>query len=761
VGGSLQLSATARDALGDVLTGRTVTWQSSATTMATVSPTGSVTGVAAGGPVTVTATIEGVSGGAAVTVIPIPVATVVLAPATGTVEVGATLPLTATVRAALGAALMGRPVAWQSAAPGVATVSAAGVVTGISVGGPVTITATSEGVSGTTVITVIPVRVLNVSSDSELRAEPAQVWRFHGPAARSLAARIGGQDASVAFEGDTIALITVPNLAAFQPCLSPTTLDVVLTTATGSLQLNVLAEAPLAPALAIGAHSPVDAATTRGCRIALQPGTYVLATAVTDREDYALTGQTRADSVSVRLDLTTGANVDAARAVAVPVRGEARSLMEQRPTSLHEGWPLHQHTPLFERAPTSTRGVQAANASGCANLTMVGDSILIPTRRDASGKVTWGDGTEPAEWWYLIARAPSVDVVVDTGGRRVWKVDGTMRTTVGQVVALYDTAFVRVWAELYAEPLPDHDGNGRMIWFAPWNSAVGSGGGAGIYLQSGCGTGWREGEAFYTPLDAFSSDPVRTPPYLASYFRLVVFHEATHTQDLSRRSDRFGYGRWPPGTQIAAEGIASFTQEYWMLKRSGPPLTGNQTSVSTTTDGVTHVADLWPVFPQISGNYDWNQWAANDGYPQSARFIFWVVAQAVRQGRPLSSALSAIAYASRATYGSIYRAATGSTLSDRDVLVSWALSWYADDRVANLDPLLAFTPWNTVQAYAAHGRAFPLPAARLAAAGAWTVQLGDPDVKLLEIAPAEAMRVHIQLVGTLASRVSLELLRAR
>jgi hypothetical protein len=79
---SVQLSALTTDASGNVLTGRIVEWASSGETIATVARTGLVSGVAVGGPVTVTATSEGKSGVASVTVTPLPMATVALISAT-------------------------------------------------------------------------------------------------------------------------------------------------------------------------------------------------------------------------------------------------------------------------------------------------------------------------------------------------------------------------------------------------------------------------------------------------------------------------------------------------------------------------------------------------------------------------------------------------------------------------------------------------------------------------------------------------------
>jgi len=65
LGDSLQLTATLKDASGDTLSGRTVTWQTSNSLVATVSTTGRIRAVAAGD-ATITATSEGKNGTAAV-----------------------------------------------------------------------------------------------------------------------------------------------------------------------------------------------------------------------------------------------------------------------------------------------------------------------------------------------------------------------------------------------------------------------------------------------------------------------------------------------------------------------------------------------------------------------------------------------------------------------------------------------------------------------------------------------------------------------
>ena len=153
-GQTIQLTATPKDANGNALTGRVVTWSSSNTAVASVNAGGFVTSGAAGS-ATITATSEGKSGTSAITVTSVPVASVTVSPAPGSVQAGQTLQLTATPKDVNGNPLTGRTISWSSSNTSVATVSASGLVTGV-VAGSATITATSEGQSGTSAITVTP-----------------------------------------------------------------------------------------------------------------------------------------------------------------------------------------------------------------------------------------------------------------------------------------------------------------------------------------------------------------------------------------------------------------------------------------------------------------------------------------------------------------------------------------------------------------------------------------------------------------------------
>ena len=155
VGDTLRLTATPRDSAGNPLSGRTITWSSDSGAVATVNSNGVVTGVAAGS-ATIRATSEGKSGTATITVTPpppVPVASVSVSPSSAGIHVGDTLRLTATPRDSAGNVLTGRTIAWSSDSASVATVSANGLVTAVKAG-TATIRATSEGKTGTAVVTV-------------------------------------------------------------------------------------------------------------------------------------------------------------------------------------------------------------------------------------------------------------------------------------------------------------------------------------------------------------------------------------------------------------------------------------------------------------------------------------------------------------------------------------------------------------------------------------------------------------------------------
>jgi uncharacterized protein YjdB len=152
-GQTTAFTAILKDADGNILSGRSIVWSSSNTGIATTTPGGSATGVAPG-TATITATSEGKIGTATLVVTPAPVASVTVAPATATIKRGDTKQFTATAKDASGNVLSGRTFTWTSSDPSIATVDQNGVVTGIAEGKNVVITATTDGKSGTAILTV-------------------------------------------------------------------------------------------------------------------------------------------------------------------------------------------------------------------------------------------------------------------------------------------------------------------------------------------------------------------------------------------------------------------------------------------------------------------------------------------------------------------------------------------------------------------------------------------------------------------------------
>jgi len=160
LGQTVQLAATLKDSIGNPLNGRSITWSSSDGTVATVNGSGLVTGVVAGA-ATITATSEGKSGTAAITVTVVPVASVTVSPASASLAVSKTVQLTATPKDANGNPLSGRVVTWVSSNSAIASVNG-GLVAGVAAGSA-TITATSEGRSGAAAVTVSSVPVASVT----------------------------------------------------------------------------------------------------------------------------------------------------------------------------------------------------------------------------------------------------------------------------------------------------------------------------------------------------------------------------------------------------------------------------------------------------------------------------------------------------------------------------------------------------------------------------------------------------------------------
>ncbi|MEO5872491.1 MAG: Ig-like domain-containing protein [Gemmatimonadaceae bacterium] len=169
----VQVTAVTKDAAGNVLTGRVVNWSSSNQAVASITPLGFVSPQGPGS-TTITAVSEGKT--ASITITVPPVATVTVATTQTTLQPTQTTQATATLLDASNVPALGRTVTWASSNTNVATVSATGSVTAIA-GGSATISATSEGITGTKTITVPAVATVTVTG-TNLSPVPQQTTQL-------------------------------------------------------------------------------------------------------------------------------------------------------------------------------------------------------------------------------------------------------------------------------------------------------------------------------------------------------------------------------------------------------------------------------------------------------------------------------------------------------------------------------------------------------------------------------------------------------
>jgi len=221
VGAVVRLSATVVGSRGTRLD-RPVRWSASSPA-ASVSQAGEVQGVAPG-TVVITAASEGRAGTATVRVTAAPVTSVTVEPAVAQLKVGDSLRLVGTPRDARGGVLAERAVRWESSDPAVASV-AGGLVVARGAG-LATITASVEGRSGTSRISVTaPALPARPDTVVDRVAAVAAVDRLIRGFAQAIESRDMAQvrraypGMSAGEEADWRALLEEPNLTRLQVAL--------------------------------------------------------------------------------------------------------------------------------------------------------------------------------------------------------------------------------------------------------------------------------------------------------------------------------------------------------------------------------------------------------------------------------------------------------------------------------------------------------------------------------------------------------------
>ncbi|MBX6331549.1 MAG: Ig domain-containing protein, partial [Gemmatimonadaceae bacterium] len=380
VGQTTQLTATARTQSGTVLASAPMTWSTSNSAVATVSPAGVVRGVAAG-TVTIRATSGGVTGELPMSVIPIPIASVSVAPAARTLALSDTVTLTATVRDGSGNALTGRTVTWSSSAPARVSLSAttgASVIATAVAPGTVTVTATSEGHSGQATITVNAApsanapTIASVAGGALITAGETGVaivgTNFSTTPAQNFVT-IDGVAATVTAATATQLTITVPARSSFG-CVPMHAATVRVKVGSDSAQASAPLQVATPRSLAVGAAAVLTDPAQVWCNeLANTGGRYLIS--VVNTAD--VTGATTVTAVSLQL---RGAAGSASLAAQTHPMVAARTPVQP----LRAAPPLD---PAFARAVRGARRVAAAHMARLANDATLLTRVLRSRRTSA------------------------------------------------------------------------------------------------------------------------------------------------------------------------------------------------------------------------------------------------------------------------------------------------------------------------------------------------------------------------------------------
>jgi hypothetical protein len=278
VGGTFALSAEVRDEKGATIAGKTVTWTSANAAVATVSSAGVVTGTGPG-TTTISASVDSKTGSATVSVAQVPVFAVTITPLAGPAVAGETTPLTVVLNDRNGNELAGRRITWSSSAALVATVDASGRLAAASPG-VTTVTALSEGVSGTLAVTVTPppgAVVPTIESIAPATLAPGTTATVRGTGFLSIAntaVTVSGVAVAVPNTTPTEIMIAVP--AAGLPCQSAQPAPLVVATVGGMATASHPLATARTRALGVGESFVTGASGDIGCNELTAGGSYVV-----------------------------------------------------------------------------------------------------------------------------------------------------------------------------------------------------------------------------------------------------------------------------------------------------------------------------------------------------------------------------------------------------------------------------------------------------------------------------------------------------
>ena len=740
-GSALALRATTRDARGAVLTGRTVTWTSGSTAIATIDATGLLSALTDGA-TTVTATSEGRKASLVVVVVPMPVATVQLSPSSATVIAGSVVQLAAVTLGLGGAVLPGRAVAWRSDNSAIASVDANGLITGVSAG-VVTVTAESEGVRGTASIDVASATPPEIASVTPTTLSAGVTATINGAGFDPLPANnvvtIGGANAPVI-------LASLSQLTVSVPCVQsgPTTVQVRTR----------------------GAPSPVVAASMTGVSRSLAVGQSLVLTASatsvcnelrtsSPTARYLVTVFSAATSANTLVDFDFGGNTPTSGTVAAvgypsTMRAGFATAMDAAPAgSSQAGHDDGAHWAMLERnradyerlravarslpperavaraveAPAvgDKRSLYFTFSGGCSDTTRVirGTAIYAGTRA-----IIWEDSAN--------ALQSSLDAPLADYYRRLGEIFDTDQ---------YESVKRTFGDPLLRDAVTDGDGRVHMVFSQRLNNS-----GAAAYVTA-CdlfartsSPGSNFGQFFYGSVPTSSSSNLSSNASSDGWFNFMtrtVVHETKHITSFAAR-----VANNAPSfeTSWLEEGTARHAEEMWVRESlHHSTWKGNNTFGTAATNGL--YCDFHPSEPLclsvdplrrpsfgMRRHFNeireklvqpWNYSPYGDGIGQSGATFYqtaWSLVRYTIDRYAASDAAFFSALVNSSTSGVTNLSAVAGVPMDQ-LIGGWGLALFADDYPGLASPSsdMQFPSWNLRSIYAG-----------LNASSAWTGRFTSP-----------------------------------
>jgi hypothetical protein len=229
---------------------------------------------------TVTASLSGFS---VYSILSSPIAIVSLSATSATLGQGSTLQLTATARDASNAVVPDAPFEWSSANPAIASVSATGLVTAVAVGGPVAITAKSNGRTASANITVSPRPSIVLDASTLIFAAALGGATPVSQSVQVTSATVGaisGLSADVTYEAGqpsgwlaaTLGQTSTPTALTLQPTTGSLAAGTYQATVTVSSTVEGIASKAIAVTFSVGGSQPVMALSATTASFAATTG---------------------------------------------------------------------------------------------------------------------------------------------------------------------------------------------------------------------------------------------------------------------------------------------------------------------------------------------------------------------------------------------------------------------------------------------------------------------------------------------------------